>query len=72
MTDKPVPYDTVKIDYPVDLRLVAECVDVSASDLQDLNPSLLRLTTPEGSGIRIASPGGHQGSLPNRDYRHPS
>ncbi len=24
---QPVPYDTVKIDYPVDLRLVAECVD---------------------------------------------
>ncbi len=28
--EKPVPYDAVKIDYPVDLRLVAECVDVSA------------------------------------------
>jgi len=44
--DKPVPYDTVKIDYPIDLRLAAECVDATASDLLDLNPSLLRLTTP--------------------------
>jgi membrane-bound lytic murein transglycosylase D len=44
--DKPIPYDTVKIDYPIDLRLVAECVDASAADLQDLNPSLLRMTTP--------------------------
>jgi membrane-bound lytic murein transglycosylase D len=48
--EKPVPYDTVKIDYPVDLRLVAECVDASAADLQDLNPSLLRLTTPKFQG----------------------
>jgi membrane-bound lytic murein transglycosylase D len=44
--EKPVPYDTVKINYPIDLRLVAECIDASAADLQDLNPSLLRLTTP--------------------------
>jgi membrane-bound lytic murein transglycosylase D len=48
--DKPVPYDTVKIDYPIDLRLVAECVDASAEDLSDLNPSLLRMTTPKDAG----------------------
>lgn len=41
-------YDTVKIDYPVDLRLVAECADVPLAELQDLNPSLLRLVTPKG------------------------
>jgi len=46
VTEKPVPYDTVRIDYAVDLRLVAECVDASAATLQDLNPSLLRWTTP--------------------------
>jgi peptidoglycan lytic transglycosylase D len=45
--DKPVPYDTVKIDYPIDLRLVAECVDATTDDLLDLNPSLLRMTTPK-------------------------
>src|SRR5277367_2674738 len=45
--DKPVPYDSVKIDYPIDLRLVAECVDATAEDLSDLNPSLLRMTTPK-------------------------
>jgi membrane-bound lytic murein transglycosylase D len=47
--DKPVPYDTVKIDYPIDLRLAAECVDATAEDLLDLNPSLLRMTTPKFS-----------------------
>jgi membrane-bound lytic murein transglycosylase D len=56
--DKPVPYDTVRIDYPVDLRLVAECVDVSASDLQDLNPSLLRLTTPKDREFELHLPVG--------------
>jgi membrane-bound lytic murein transglycosylase D len=44
--EKPVAYDTVKIDYPIDLRLAAECVDATAEDLSDLNPSLLRMTTP--------------------------
>ena len=48
--EKPVPYDTIKIDYPIDLRLAAECVDATASDLLDLNPSLLRLTTPKFPG----------------------
>ena len=56
--DKSVPYDTVKIDYPVDLRLVAECVDASASDLQDLNPSLLRLTTPKDQEFELHLPVG--------------
>src|ERR1022692_2581037 len=45
--EKPVPYDTIKIDYPIDLRLAAECVDATTSDLLDLNPSLLRMTTPK-------------------------
>jgi len=46
--DPKMVYDTVTINYPVDLRLVAECVDVSPDELQDLNPSLLRMTTPKG------------------------
>lgn len=56
--EKPVPYDTIKINYPVDLRLVAECVDSSASDLQDLNPSLLRWTTPKNEDFELHLPAG--------------
>ena len=56
--EKPVPYDTVKIDYPVDLRLVAQCVDVSPPTLQDLNPSLLRLTTPKDQPFELHLPAG--------------
>jgi membrane-bound lytic murein transglycosylase D len=46
--DPEMSYDTVRITYPVDLRLVAECVDTTPSELQELNPSLLRMTTPAG------------------------
>ncbi len=56
--EKPVPYDTVKIDYPIDLRLAAECVDVTTSDLLDLNPSLLRLTTPKNKDFELHLPAG--------------
>jgi membrane-bound lytic murein transglycosylase D len=55
---QPVPYDAVKIDYPVDLRLVAECVDASATELQDLNPSLLRMTTPKDHEFELRLPAG--------------
>ena len=56
--EKPVAYDTVKIDYPVDLRLAAECVDATTSDLLDLNPSLLRLTTPKDREFELHLPAG--------------
>lgn len=46
--DQPMQYDTVKISYPVDLRLVADCVDATPEQLEDLNPSLLRRITPKG------------------------
>jgi membrane-bound lytic murein transglycosylase D len=56
--EKPVPYDTVKINYPIDLRLAAECVDATAEDLLGLNPSLLRLTTPKDRAFDLHLPAG--------------
>ncbi|HVO64239.1 MAG TPA: LysM peptidoglycan-binding domain-containing protein [Terriglobales bacterium] len=58
VADKPVAVDTVRIDYPVDLRLVAECIDVPVSDLQELNPSLLRMTTPKDREFDLHLPAG--------------
>ena len=46
--DPPMTFDTVKLDYQINLRLVADCVDATPEDLQQLNPSLLRMTTPKG------------------------
>jgi membrane-bound lytic murein transglycosylase D len=56
--DPPAVFDTVKITYPVDLRLVAECVDVPVTNLQDLNPSLLRTTTPKDTEFALHLPVG--------------
>ncbi|MGA9545418.1 MAG: transglycosylase SLT domain-containing protein, partial [Candidatus Sulfotelmatobacter sp.] len=56
--DEPVASDTVTIDYPVDLRLVAQCVDATPAQLQDLNPSLLRLTTPRQGTFVLNLPSG--------------
>jgi membrane-bound lytic murein transglycosylase D len=56
--DDPVGYDKVSISYPVDLRLVAECVDSTPAQLQELNPSLLRLTTPRDGKFELHLPAG--------------
>ena len=56
--DRPADYDTITINYPVDLRLVAECVNSTASELQDLNPSLLRLSTPREGKFELHLPAG--------------
>jgi membrane-bound lytic murein transglycosylase D len=53
--------DRVTIDYPVDLRLVAECVDTSVSNLQELNPSLLRMTTPKDQSFTLNLPASSAG-----------
>jgi membrane-bound lytic murein transglycosylase D len=58
--DRPADYDTVTLNYPVDLRLVAECVGSTSSELQDLNPSLLRLTTPREGKFELHLPAGTQ------------
>lgn len=56
--EKPVPYETVKINYPIDLRLAAECVDATTEDLLELNPSLLRMTTPKDRQFDLHVPAG--------------
>ena len=56
--DNAAKYDTVTINYPVDLRLVAQCVGATQAQLQDLNPSLLRLTTPREGKFELHLPAG--------------
>ena len=56
--EHPADYDTVTLTAPVDLRLVAECVGGNVEDLQDLNPSLLRLTTPREGKFELHLPAG--------------
>jgi len=54
----PLESDVVRISYPVDLRLVSDCADTPVALLQDLNPSLLRLTTPKDGGFDLKLPRG--------------
>jgi peptidoglycan lytic transglycosylase D len=56
--DFPAKYDSVSINYPVDLRLVAQCVGSTQAELQELNPSLLRLTTPRQGTFELHLPAG--------------
>ncbi len=54
--DKPLEVDRLTIDYPVDLRLVAQCVDSTLQNLQELNPSLLRTVSPKQGGYELHLP----------------
>jgi membrane-bound lytic murein transglycosylase D len=56
--DSAAKYDSVSVNYPVDLRLVAQCVGATQAQLQELNPSLLRLTTPREGKFELHLPAG--------------
>jgi membrane-bound lytic murein transglycosylase D len=56
--DQPVPSDVVKPGRAIDLRLVAETIDVDAETLRSLNPSLLRMATPDDPSFELHLPKG--------------
>lgn len=56
--DPPVLTDTVTINYSVDLRLVADIVNVPVDEVVALNPSLLRMVTPTDGPFDLHLPAG--------------
>src|SRR5262249_47175952 len=56
--EKRVPSDVVKPGRAIDLRLVAETIDVDVETLRSLNPSLLRLATPDDASFELHLPAG--------------
>jgi membrane-bound lytic murein transglycosylase D len=56
--ETPPAVEVVRVNYAVDLRLVAECIDAPVATLQDLNPSLLRMTTPKDADFELTLPAG--------------
>ncbi len=56
--DAPVVSDTVTVDYPVALRLVADVTQAPLAEIVDLNPSLLRMTTPGDTDFDLHLPTG--------------
>ncbi len=56
--EAPVPTDVVKPGRAIDLRLVAETIDVDVTTLRALNPSLLRMATPDDPSFELRLPQG--------------
>jgi membrane-bound lytic murein transglycosylase D len=56
--DTPVETDLVKPGRAIDLRLVAETIDVDVATLRALNPSLLRMITPDDPNFVLYLPKG--------------
>ena len=54
----PVATDIVKPGRAIDLRLVAETIDVDVDTLRNLNPSLLRMATPDDPAFELRLPPG--------------
>jgi membrane-bound lytic murein transglycosylase D len=59
LTPEPVRMtDSVKPGRAIDLRLVAETIDVDVLELRALNPELLRMVTPNDPGYELRLPAG--------------
>jgi membrane-bound lytic murein transglycosylase D len=56
--EAPVATDVVKPGRAIDLRLVAETIDVDVETLRALNPPLLRLATPDDPSFELHLPAG--------------
>jgi len=56
--DAPLVTDTVSTDYSVDLRLVSDLVEAPVQEITDLNPSLLRMSTPADVPFELRLPAG--------------
>jgi membrane-bound lytic murein transglycosylase D len=57
-TDPPLLIDTLTTDYSVDLRLVSDVVGAPVQEIADLNPSLLRMSTPADAPFELHLPAG--------------
>jgi len=64
--DPPVLTDTVTINYSLDLRLASDLVGVPVDELVALNPSLLRMVTPEDAAFDLHLPAGSAAAFTER------
>ena len=57
--DRPVEYETIDLDTPTGLALIADAADRPVSEIQDLNPAVLKSAAPAGFALRVP-----KGTLP--------
>ncbi len=58
LPEEPLRYDEVSLNHSIDLRLVADTLDVDLDTLRSLNPQLLRLVTPADRPFVLRIPAG--------------
>lgn len=64
VTPEPVPeFERVPVEGAVDLRVIAECVQIPVEDIQGLNPELRRLATPANRTFDVRIPRGRGEAL---------
>lgn len=56
--EKPAQAETVKLEHPINLHLVADAAGVDVDDLRLLNPQLLRNITPNEPDFQLKLPAG--------------
>ncbi len=52
-TDRPMEYETIDLDTPTNLALIADSLDRPVSEIQELNPALLKSVAPTGYQLRV-------------------
>jgi membrane-bound lytic murein transglycosylase D len=57
--DQPVEYETIDLDAATSLALIADAADRPVSEIQDLNPAVLKSAAPAGFALRVP-----KGTLP--------
>jgi membrane-bound lytic murein transglycosylase D len=51
--DPPIEYDTVELHCPTNIALIADAADRPVSEIQDLNPALVRPVAPAGYQLHV-------------------
>lgn len=51
--DAPIEYDTIQLDAPTNVALIADATDRPASEIRELNPALLKTLAPAGYAMRV-------------------
>jgi membrane-bound lytic murein transglycosylase D len=51
--DPPVEYDTISVDSPTSLSLIADATERQVTEIQELNPALMKPVAPAGYQVRV-------------------
>lgn len=51
--DRPLEYDTVELESPTHLALVAAALDRPLAEIREMNPGILRLVAPAGAALHV-------------------